>query len=203
MKIIIINYGMGNIHSVRSALNFLRVESEYSNDRNTIVQADKLILPGVGSYRKAMHNIVSTHLDDAIKDAALIKKVPILGICLGMQIMGKSGTEDGFSEGLALFDGIVEKFSFADPTLKIPHIGFSEVQCPEESILYRSIKNNSDFYFIHSYRMLSAVKKGIGFCEYGEKFIASFESDNIFGTQFHPEKSQTNGLHLLKNFISI
>jgi glutamine amidotransferase len=118
-----------------------------------------------------------------------------------MQILGISGTEDEFSSGLGFFNGIVEKFSAEG--IKIPHVGFNQVFKPEKSILYTGIEDGSDFYFVHSYRMKSTISAGVANCEYGENFIASFEFNNVFGTQFHPEKSQTNGLLLLKNFITL
>lgn len=199
MRITIVNYGMGNIFSVKNALNYLGVEYEFSNNPDIISNAEKIILPGVGSFKKAMQNIVSMGIDNAICQAAN-RGTPVLGICLGMQLLGKSGTEDGFTLGLGLYDGIVERFP-SKHSIKIPHVGFNEVQKPEKTVLYKNIKDQSDFYFVHSYRMSSVNETGVAYCSYGERFIASFESNNIFGTQFHPEKSQTNGLILLKNFI--
>ena len=202
MKIIIVNYGMGNIYSVQSALNFLGFESDYSDDPEKILNADKIILPGVGSFRNAMQNIISKGLVEPINEAVQIKRKPILGICLGMQLLGISSTEDGFTNGLGLFDGIVERFS-DKYELKIPHIGYNEITPPTNSILFNKLDERSDFYFVHSYRMMTQITQGITTCNYGEKFIAAFEQKNVFGTQFHPEKSQTNGLILLKNFLSI
>lgn len=202
MKVVIVNYGMGNIYSVQSALNFLGFESEYSDDPEKILNADKIILPGVGSFRKAMQNIISKGLVEPINEAVQKKGKPILGICLGMQLLGTSSTEDGFSNGLALFDGIVEKFS-DNYNLKIPHIGYNSIIPASNSVLFKNLDTYSDFYFVHSFRMMSQITKGITICNYGEKFIAAFEQKNVFGTQFHPEKSQTNGLILLKNFLSI
>lgn len=201
MKVVVVNYEMGNIYSILSVLSFLEVEHIYSNDPNVIEGADRIILPGVGSYKKAMQNIALMNLDVAIKHAVLVKGIPVLGICLGMQIMGKSGTEDGFTRGLGFFDGIVEGFNVSEYKLKIPHTGYNEVQKPLKSKLYQGIDNGSDFYFVHSYRMATTVQEGIAYCNYGEKFVASFEQQNIYGTQFHPEKSQMNGILLLKNFI--
>jgi glutamine amidotransferase len=200
MRIIIVDYGMGNIWSVKNSLQYLGVACEYSNNPEQIVNAEKIILPGVGSYKKAMHNITAAGLDRPIRSAVL-SGTPILGICLGMQLLGMSGTEDGFTQGLGLFDGVVEKFNDLSNNIKIPHIGFNEVKKPLNSILYKNINDLSDFYFVHSYIMVSAIEKGIAYSCHGEKFIASFENNNIFGTQFHPEKSQSNGLLLLKNFI--
>ena len=202
MKVVIVNYGMGNIYSVQSALKFLGVDSEYTDQPDKILNADKLILPGVGSFRKAMQNIISKGLVEPINEAVQIKDKPILGICLGMQLLGISSTEDGFTNGLGLFDGIVERFS-DKYDLKIPHIGYNEITPPSDSVLFHKLDTGSDFYFVHSYRMKSQITKGIATCNYGEKFIAAFEQNNVFGTQFHPEKSQTNGLILLRNFLSI
>jgi len=202
MKVVIVNYGMGNIYSVQSALNFLGFESEYSDDREKILNADKIILPGVGSFRKAMENIISKGLKNPIKEAVEIKGKPILGICLGMQLLGLSSTEDGLTKGLELFDGIIERFEDKH-NLKIPHIGYNEITPPKDSVLFHNLSAGSDFYFVHSYRMTSQITKGITTCSYGEKFIAAYEQKNVFGTQFHPEKSQTNGLILLKNFLAI
>lgn len=202
MKVVIVNYGMGNIYSVQSALNFLGFESEYSDDPEKILNADKIILPGVGSFRRAMENIISKGLEDTINETVQIKGKPILGICLGMQLLGTSSTEDGFTKGLALFDGIVERFS-DKYDLKIPHIGYNEINPSIGSVLFQNLDAGSDFYFVHSYRMMTQITTGIATCNYGERFIAAFEQKNVFGTQFHPEKSQTNGLILLKNFLSI
>ena len=147
MKVVIVNYGMGNIYSVQSALNFLGFESEYLDDPEKILNADKIILPGVGSFRKAMQNIISKGLVDPINEAVQIKGKPILGICLGMQLLGGSSTEDGFTKGLGLFDGIVERFSDSYD-LKIPHIGYNEVLTSSNSVLFQSLDINSDFYFV-------------------------------------------------------
>lgn len=202
MKVVIVNYGMGNIYSIQSALNFLGFESEYSDDPGKILNADKIILPGVGSFRMAMQNIISKGLVEPINEAVQIKGRPILGICLGMQLLGISSTEDGFTNGLGLFDGIVERFE-EKYNLKIPHIGYNEITPPKDSVLFHNLSAGSDFYFVHSFRMMSSIENGITTCSYGEKFIAAFEQKNVFGTQFHPEKSQTNGLILLKNFLSL
>ncbi|MGE5411880.1 MAG: imidazole glycerol phosphate synthase subunit HisH [Clostridiales bacterium] len=201
MKVSIIDYGMGNIHSIRNALEYLGAETEYTSDPEKILDSDRIVLPGVGSYNHAMQTIVTRKLDEVIRMAVNAKKIPILGICLGMQLLGMSGTEDGYIGGLGLFNGKVEKFKLDSYALKVPHIGFNEVEAPLNSILYKGISDIHDFYFVHSYRMITEEKTGVGYCVYGEKFVASFEADNIFGTQFHPEKSQTNGLRLLKNFL--
>jgi len=200
MKITIVDYGMGNIYSLQSALKFLGYDSICSNKSEDIINADKIILPGVGSFKIAMDNIIKLKIDKSIKIAVKVNNIPILGICLGMQLLGVSSTEDGFSNGLNLFEGEVTKF--IDQSVKIPHVGFNNVNHPVNSTLFKGIKMNSDFYFVHSYKMTTNKTNGIGLTSNGESFVASYEEENIFGTQFHPEKSQTNGLLLIKNFIT-
>lgn len=204
MKVCIVDYGMGNIYSIQSAIKFLGFESICSKDHDEIIKSDKIILPGVGSFSEAVKNIKKFDIQSTLNFAVLEKKSPILGICLGMQLLGKSSTEDGYSKGLGYFPGIVEKFNFSKNFLKIPHVGFNNVEIPSNSILYSNFKeDNLDFYFVHSYRMKTELSSGIGITTYGEEFVSSFEYENIFGTQFHPEKSQSNGLKLLENFLKL
>lgn len=203
MKVAIIDYGMGNIYSIQSALSFINQESEYTKNKESILTSDRIILPGVGSFRLAMQNICLLELDKVVKEAVYDKKIPVLGICLGMQLLGNSSTEDGFTEGLGIFNGVVTKFNFKESAIKVPHVGFNSVKKPLNSTLYNNINDNSDFYFVHSFRMSSSEIIGIGYCNYVIDFVASFEQGLVFGTQFHPEKSQTNGLKLLKNFIDL
>lgn len=200
MKITIVDYGMGNIYSLQSALKFLGYDSICSNKIEDIINADRIILPGVGSFKIAMDNIINLKIDSTIKIAVRDHNIPILGICLGMQLLGVSSTEDSYSKGLDLFQGEVTKFT--DKSVKIPHVGFNSVLYPENSILYKGIRMNSDFYFVHSFKMNTDELEGIGYTSNGERFVASFEQGNVFGTQFHPEKSQMNGLMLLRNFIT-
>ena len=193
---------MGNIYSVQSALAYFGIDSICTNDSSTILDADHLLLPGVGSFHVAMGNIKRLALDITLKEAVQNRQIPILGICLGMQLLGKSSTEDGFTEGLGFFDGICEKFD-ASAGLKVPHVGFNDVDSPKGTMLYDGLENHSDFYFVHSYRMQTNEEEGIAYCDYGGRFVASFEKGNVMGTQFHPEKSQRNGLTLLQNFVNI
>jgi len=200
MRIVIIDYGMGNIKSITSALKYLGVEEIIiSNELSEINLANKLILPGVGSFAKAMENIKKLNLDEILKKVVIIDKKPILGICLGMQLMGKSSEEDGLNNGLDFISADVIKFNNKD--MKIPHVGFNQVSIMENSKLYHGLDNLSDFYFTHSFQMQSNENIRQATCNYGNKFIVSYELNNIAGVQFHPELSQTNGLKLLDNFI--
>ena len=204
-QVSIIDYGMGNIWSVLSAFEFIGAKTKIITEPDEIYDAECLILPGVGSFKNAMSKIKAKSLDEAIKNASA-KGTKILGICLGMQLLSLSSTEDGYTEGLSLINGLVEKFdtNIIKKNFKIPHIGFNSVYSNEKSKFYSSLRYKTDFYFVHSYRIKSLNGNFyLGFCDYGENFIASFQKDNIFGTQFHPEKSQTNGLQLLKNFMEI
>jgi glutamine amidotransferase len=201
--IVIVDYGMGNLFSVQAALHYLGAESTISSDHDAIRCAAKLILPGVGSFHKAMEHIRADGLLEIIKESVGGRSTPILGICLGMQLLGLSSTEDGFSLGFGFVDTAVERF--AEDTrsdLKLPHVGFDAVSVAGEGKLLNGLNDPSDFYFTHSYRMaFTGQPYATGICSHGEQFIAIFEKDHICGTQFHPEKSQTNGLLLLRNFV--
>ena len=202
MKLVIVDYGMGNITSIISALSYLGQDNVVvSNDIQTLNNADKLILPGVGNYAMAIDKIKKLNLDTQIEELVINQKKPILGICLGMQLLGCSSTESGFNSGLSLVNGIVDKFGING--LKIPHVGYNQVVPHDNSRLYDGIEGDPDFYFTHSFKMLSKSSIGQSFCHYGEDFVASFELDNIAGVQFHPELSQKNGLQLIKNFIEL
>lgn len=199
----IINYGMGNIKSVQNALSFLGEEHKVISTATEIQNSQKMILPGVGSFKQAMQNINKLKIFDSIRNAVLGRQIPILGICLGMQLFANYGEEDGYSEGLGLIEGSVQKFKFIDKTLKIPHIGFSSVVIKENSNLFIKLGKNADFYFVHSFKFIAGNENDVtSYTDYGGKFVASLQKGNIFATQFHPEKSQSNGLTVLKNFIN-
>ena len=200
MKIVIIDYGMGNIKSIISAFKYLGVEDiVLSNNIDEIKSADKLILPGVGSFANAINNILELQLNKILYEEVIVNKKPILGICLGFQLMANSSNEDGYNQGLGFINAKVEKFNKRD--LKVPHVGFNQVNIKSNSILFNDIEDLSDFYFTHSYKMQSEDNINQSICDYGDEFIVSYEVDNIAGVQFHPELSQTNGLKLLENFI--
>ena len=202
--IVIIDYGMGNLFSIQAALNYLGAESTISSDTDVINDANKLILPGVGSFYKAMENIMAGNVYETISRAVNERRTPILGICLGMQLLGLSSTEDGFCLGFGFVDAAVERFdNNACSDIKVPHVGFDTVAIASgRSKLFDGLGKHRDFYFSHSYRIAFCEQPyAVGICSHGERFIAAFEKEHICGTQFHPEKSQTNGLSLLNNFI--
>jgi len=204
-QITVIDYGMGNLWSVASAFQYIGCNVHVSADVKDIVRAEVLILPGVGSFRKAVAKLNAQGIDQAIYEAVLIKKTKIMGICLGMQLMGMRSLEDGDSLGLSLIPSTVEKFSPKEiGTNKIPHVGFDTVNSPSDSQLFQGLSSSTDFYFVHSYRMLPSGLTGkVSTCVCGIEFLAAYEHENIFATQFHPEKSQINGLVLLKNFLKL
>lgn len=202
--VVIVDYGMGNLWSVLNALRFLGADPSVSGDPATVTTADVLILPGVGSFYRAMQALRTDGLAEALTEAVIGRQRKILGICLGMQLFAEHGTEEGDSAGLAFIPGRIDRFSRTElGSLKAPHIGFNEVWSTPHSRLFRGLPSPSDFYFVHSYRLLAGDRSGeCGLCHYGVEFLAAYEHENIFATQFHPEKSQTNGLQLLKNFLS-
>ena len=205
-KVTIIDYGMGNLWSVASAMKFLGANPVVSNDPIEIANSNCLVLPGVGSFRRAMETIKVKKFDQAIAEALTNSKTKLLGICLGMQLLGASSPEDGETPGLGLVPNLVTRFSSSnDIKIKIPHIGFSEVKSPKNSSLFANIPDNSCFYFVHSYFMeianYDATKSHVATATHGANFVAAIESGRICGTQFHPEKSQKSGLQLIRNFL--
>jgi len=204
-SIAVVDYGMGNVWSVISAFKYLGVDAQLISDPKDLHNYKHIILPGVGSFGRGMLALRNSGLGDAILNVVENKDTKLLGICLGMHLLGTHGTEGGDSQGLGLIDNKVEKFTTSElGKNKIPHVGFNSVGFNEPKGLFKNMGKVSDFYFTHSYRMLNTnVQERFGECYYGINFLAAFEQGNICGTQFHPEKSQTNGLILLKNFLDL
>lgn len=201
--LVVVDYGMGNLHSVQGALRYLGTNPHLSGDPLTVADADTLVLPGVGSFRKAMERLNETGLADALREAVTVRQRKILGICLGQQLMAEHGEEDGGQDGLGFFTGSVTRLP-ARTKLKVPHVGFSTVYFDPASRLAAGLGVAIDVYFVHSYRLGVQDRPGLaGICNYGGDFVAAYEHENIFATQFHPEKSQTNGLRLLSNFLAV
>jgi glutamine amidotransferase len=199
--ITIIDYGVGNVCSVMNALSFLGVKSELTSNPERIRCADKLILPGVGAFGFAMARLHRLGLVSVIRQAALQHKIPILGICLGMHLFAEIGEEQGECLGLGLIPGRVRHINNLDPNIKVPHIGFNSITCNRESNLFMGLNESTDFYFVHSYQFETSDLYVSATVEYADIYLtAAVESNLIFGVQFHPEKSQSNGLKILNNF---
>lgn len=198
--IIIVDYGMGNLKNVYNALKYLNIPSKISNEISEIRSADKLILPGVGAFNKAMYNLNNTGLSDVIKDK-VNSGTPLLGICLGMQMIFKRGYENGICDGLGFIDGEVKLLAPTEK-VKIPHIGWNRLEYSNKNDLIKGLEENSFVYYVHSYVATNVKDKNlIGFSNYGGIKIPSIVcNDNVYGTQFHPEKSGETGLRILKNF---
>ena len=200
----IVDYGMGNLNSVKKKLDRLKTTASITSNPKDIIKADKIVLVGVGHFAKAMKNIKELNLLDTLNEVAIIKKKPVLGICLGMQLMAND-SEEGNSEGLGWLDANVRKMQ-VDDTLrfKIPHTGWNKITQSKKSHLMKGIPESSEFYFVHSYHLMSNETSNIlNETEYCFKFTSAIEKNNIFGVQYHPEKSHDIGEVLLKNFISL
>jgi glutamine amidotransferase len=201
----IVDYGMGNIRSIQNALDFIGVNCRVTDSPEDIAESQKLILPGVGSFRLAMKNIIERRLFEVLGHAVMVKKIPVLGICLGMQLFMEESEEDGITNGFGWVRGLVKRFPSDKLSIKIPHIGYNSAfftQGPDN--LFEGLGNKADFYFVHSYRVICKNPDFVSsWTMYGERFASSVQRENIFGTQFHPEKSQSNGLTVLKNFCSL
>ena len=202
--ITIVDYGMGNLFSVKTKLDKLKTKVIISSDPEVVRNADKLILPGVGHFGKAMENLRKSNLIDALNDSVLKNKTPILGICLGMQLMSTS-SEEGNEQGLGWFDAQVLKFKVSDSLrFKVPHVGWNQINISKSSKLMAGIDHEAEFYFVHSYYVkLTNVSDELNSTIYESPFTAAIEKGNIFGVQYHPEKSHDVGETLLRNFVEL
>ena len=199
----IINYNLGNPKSIKNMLSYLGIDAVISDDLNTLKSADRLILPGVGHFAHGMNQLNNLGFTDVIKEHALTQQKPILGICLGMQLM-TNFSEEGDVEGLGLIDAQTKKFQLQDKSLKIPHMGWNEVSWQKESPILNSLSEKPRYYFVHSYFVECNNQNDVlGTTHYGQDFVSAFQHDNIIGMQFHPEKSHQFGMELLKNFTKL
>ena len=201
-KIVIIDYSCGNIDSVQSAVNFNGHKSIITRDYNIVANAEKIILPGQGSFKTGVKNLKKFGLFNLLKTKCLEEKIPILGICLGMQIFATTGYEDGKEDGLNLIPGKVEKLSSGD--YKLPHIGWNQIKKLKEDALFNNIKDETDFYFVHSFIFNCENEDDIlTKTNYKNFFVSALSKENIYGVQFHPEKSLAPGLQIIKNFVNL
>ena len=209
MSIAIIDYGSGNLRSAAKALEVanksVNANSKIviTSDPEVIKKANKIILPGQGSFRECYLGIKKINgLVDTLNDFVLVQKKPIFGICVGMQLFAKTGYESEETKGFGWIDGVVKKINNINKTLKLPHMGWNQIEFKKNFLLFSGIENKSHMYFVHSYEFLTKQKDCIvATTNYGNSIIVAVAKDNIFGTQFHPEKSQKNGLKLLENFL--
>ena len=202
MQICIINYGMGNIHSVYNAVKELGYNPIVSNKCDEISNSDIFILPGVGAFETAMKSLNLLGLTDKIKNQVLVKKKRILGICLGMQLFAEYSEEGNIINGLSLIPGKVLDLK-KKINLRVPHIGWNSIEIMQDSKLFKNIGSNQDFYFVHRYFYECKQEYKISTTNYGLNFTSAIQMDNIYGVQFHPERSHNIGIRLLKNFLTI
>jgi len=199
-RIAILDYGMGNLRSVEKALEHVGVIASISSDAAEVRAADGLILPGVGAFPRAVERIRELGLDELIAERCR-EGAPILGICLGLQLLFEASTELGGADGLGLLDGPVGELEAEG--LKVPHIGWEPVRWERESRLTDGIPSETPFYFVHSFAPRPSGEELLGSAVYGKRFACAAERDNVFGVQFHPEKSSAAGLRLLANFAGV
>ncbi len=202
--ITIINYGMGNLGSVQNMFKRIGVPSEITSEPEVIANAGKLLLPGVGAFDAAMEKIAKSGLRNILDKKVLEDKVPVLGICLGMQLL-TNGSEEGILPGLGWVSAKTVKFNFpADSKLKIPHMGWNRVFVKKTSELLTDLPDEPRFYFVHSYRVQCENEENVlAVTAYGNEFHSVIQNHNVFGAQFHPEKSHKYGMKLLANFANL
>lgn len=200
--IAVINYGMGNAGSILNMLKKIGADAIITNRKEEVQKADKIILPGVGTFDNGMSNLHDLGLVEIIKNEVLERKKPFLGICLGMQLLGRC-SEEGVMKGLNLIPFENKKFSFdSSLNLKVPHMGWNVVKFNMDDPLFNCINGIQRYYFVHSYHAVcDYIDNSLITCEYGYEFTAGVKKDNIYGVQFHPEKSHKFGMKLMNNFV--
>jgi imidazole glycerol-phosphate synthase subunit HisH len=204
MNVTIIDYGMGNINSIKKRLVKLGINPNISADENEIKKADKIILPGIGHFSQAMQRLNDLNLVEILNEEVLVKRKPIIGICLGMQLMAKF-SEEGNVKGLGWFDADIVKFKIEDKfKYKVPHVGWNQIQIKKPSVIMNGIDDLSEFYFVHSYFCKCNNEADVlNNTDHESIFASAIEKENIFGVQYHPEKSHSVGEKLIKNFCAI
>lgn len=204
MNVALVDYGMGNLGSVRRSFEECGAQVSVTHDPKDIEKASHLVLPGVGAFADGMENLRRLGFGDAIRKAVLEGHTPLLGICLGMQLLADSGDEGGPTVGLQLIPGEVKLFEPGPTPARIPHIGWNEVWFSQSSRLFEGIPSGSDFYFVHSYRFLTANSDEVlATTPYCGSFVSAVGRGSVWGVQFHPEKSSKRGFDLIRNFLRL
>ena len=207
MDVTIVDYQSGNISSVINSFTEVakgKVNLEVTSDIKKIKFSDKIVLPGQGSFKSCVDSLNKiSGLVETLKDFAIINKKPLLGICVGLQMFADIGYEEAETKGLGWISGKVSKIDNQNGKFKLPHIGWNEIEIKKESKIFKGIKNKSHMYFVHSYEFIPKDKSVISSTtDYASEIVCSVERDNLFGTQFHPEKSDILGLQIIRNFIN-
>ena len=208
MNVTIVDYKSGNISSVINSFQAVaqnNININVTEDLNQIKSSDKIVLPGQGSFKSCVDALNSiSGLVDSLKDFALVNKKPLLGICVGLQMFADVGYEEAETKGLGWIPGKVSKIDNKNGKYKLPHIGWNEIEFMKNSKIYDGIENKSHMYFVHSYEFIPEDKSVISATvDYSTRVVCSIEKENLFGTQFHPEKSDKLGLQIIKNFINL
>ena len=208
MNVTIVDYQSGNISSVINSFTEVakgKVNIEVTSDIKKIKLSDKIVLPGQGSFKSCINSLNCINgLADTLKEFAITNKKPLLGICVGLQMFADVGYEEAETKGLGWISGKVSKIDNQNGKFKLPHIGWNEIEIQKESKIFKNIKNKSHLYFVHSYEFIPEDKSVISATtDYSSKIVCSVERDNLFGTQFHPEKSDRTGLKIIENFINL
>ena len=211
MLLTVVDYGVGNLRSIAKSIekanseNNLKYSIKVSSDINDVKKSDKIILPGQGSFKSCKSGIDNINgLQDELNESVLFKKKPIYGICAGMQLFATAGYEEEKTEGLNWIPGEVVKLDLGSSKLKIPHMGWNELKLEKSSNVFKNLINSNHAYFIHSYEFIPKDKKNVSITtNYGKSVMAAVSAGNIYGSQFHPEKSQNTGIQILTNFLNL
>ena len=201
--IAVVDYGMSNLLSVRNAFAAVGAEAAVTDRAEDLLRAERVVLPGVGAFGHCVENLRRSGLAEALEEAVLRHGKPFLGICLGMQVLAREGREGGTHRGLGWVAGVSRPFHVGEPHLRVPHVGWNDVTVVRDGApIFKGLPRRPTFYFAHSFLLELDGPEAVATCEYGEQFAAALQRDNLFATQFHPEKSQAAGLRLLENFAA-
>jgi len=201
--IVIVDYGVGNVAAIKNMLKKCGFESILSHRPSDLFQASKIILPGIGAFDACVTNLDQYGLRSVLNECVMVNKIPILGICVGMQLLA-SGSEEGNLEGLGWIEGYVKKFHFEDKNIRVPHMGWNTIHPQFNNPLFHNLDLRARFYFAHSYHFVCKSTENRGaFTKYGFEFSSSVIKNNIYGVQFHPEKSLKFGMNVLNNFANL